>query len=149
MYAYLADAVVCLHVAYVGYVVLGQLAIIIAAPFRQQWARNPWFRYTHLLAIGIVVFEVAMGWRCPLTTWEEQLRVLAGQGLSGADSFMGRLMRDILFYELPEIFFNTLHVAMGVVVLQGILMYPPRRFRYNTSMMADIATIKTSSVSVT
>ena len=129
MYAYLADAVVIVHVLYVAYVVVGQLAIMIAAPFRWKWARNPWFRYTHLLAIAIVVFEVAMGWRCPLTTWEEQLRVLAGQGVAGADSFMGRMMRDILFYDLPEIFFNTLHVATGVVVLQGVLMFPPRWFR--------------------
>ncbi len=129
MYAYLADAVVVIHVLYVGYVVLGQLAIMIAAPFRCEWARNPWFRYTHLLAIGIVVLEVAMGWRCPLTVWEEQLRVLAGFGPNGTDSFMGKMMKDILIYDMPEVFFNTLHVATGVVVFQGILMFPPRWFR--------------------
>ena len=61
MYGYLADGVVLLHLAYIGYVVLGQLAIIIAAMFRWQWGRNRWFRATHLLAIGFVVFEYAIG----------------------------------------------------------------------------------------
>lgn len=129
MYGYLADALVCFHLLYCAYVVLGQVAIIIAAPFKWQWARNPWFRYTHLLAIAVVVLEVGMGWRCPLTIWEEQLRVMAGQDINSGASFLGRMAHGTLFFDAPEIFFNTLHVAMGVVVAQGILMYPPRWFR--------------------
>jgi hypothetical protein len=130
MYGYLADALVFIHLLYCAYVVLGQVAIIIAAPFRWQWARNPWFRYTHLLAIAVVVLEVGMGWRCPLTVWEEQLRTLAGQDPYSGNSFLGRMAHDMLFLpNLPEIFFNTLHVAMGVVVVQGLIMFPPRWFR--------------------
>ena len=128
-YGYLADFVVLVHVLYVGYVVAGQLAIMVAAPFRWQWARNPWFRYTHLLAIGIVAWEALNDIRCPITVWEEKLRALAGQDLAVGQSFMGRVFHDVLFYpDLPEIFFNTLHVAMFVVVIQGLLMYPPRAF---------------------
>jgi Protein of Unknown function (DUF2784) len=128
MYGLLADALVCFHLLYCGYVVLGQVAIVVAAPFKWHWARNPWFRYTHLLAIAVVVFEVGMGWRCPLTTWEEQLRALAGQDINSGDSFLGRLAHSTLFFDAPPIFFNTLHVATGVVVAQGFLMYPPRWF---------------------
>ena len=129
MYGYFADFVVVLHVMYVGYVVLGQLAIIIAAPFKWQWARNPWFRFTHLGAITIVAIEALMGWRCPLTIWEEQLRALGGAALSTGESFMGRLSHGLLYYDLPEIFFNTLHVAFAVLVFQAVLMYPPRWFK--------------------
>ncbi|HEY3788297.1 MAG TPA: DUF2784 domain-containing protein [Urbifossiella sp.] len=129
-YGYLADFVVFIHVLYVGYVVLGQLAITIAAPFRWQWARNPWFRFSHLLAIAIVAWEAINNIRCPITVWEEKLRALAGQDIGAGQSFVGRLFHDLLFYpDLPEIFFNTLHVAMFVVVVQGVLMYPPRWFR--------------------
>ena len=71
MYGFLADVVVFLHVAYVAYVLLGQVAIIVAAPFRWQWARNPWFRFAHLLAIGIVAYEAINNLRCPLTVWGE------------------------------------------------------------------------------
>jgi hypothetical protein len=126
----LADAMVCFHVLYCGYVVIGQLLIVVAAPFRWQWARNPWFRYSHLLAIGYVVLEEVMGWRCPLTVWEEQLRELAGQEVHQAESFIGRIAHNTLFFAQPQIFFTTVHVAMGVVVLQGAIMFPPRWFRW-------------------
>jgi hypothetical protein len=133
MYGYLADAVVILHVAYVGYVVLGQVAIIAAAPFKARWACNPWFRFTHLAAITIVAIEALMGWRCPLTVWEEQLRAMGGTVASSTgESFMGRLAHNLLFLDgLPEIFFNTLHVAFAVLVFQALLMYPPRWFRFS------------------
>jgi hypothetical protein len=103
---------------------------VIAAPFRWQWARNPWFRLTHLLAIAIVAYEAVMGIRCPLTVWEEQLRELAGQPFDSGQTFLGRLFHDLLFYEgLPDIFFTVLYISMFVIVLQGIIMYPPRMFR--------------------
>lgn len=129
-YGYLADLVVGIHVLYVGYVLVGQLAIIVAAPFRWEWARNPWFRFSHLLAIGIVAYEALNDIRCPISIWEEKLRLLAGQDIGTGQSFMGRLFHDLLFYpNLPEIFFNTLHVAMFVLVVQGLVMFPPRWFR--------------------
>lgn len=129
-YGIAADVLVGIHVAYVAYVVLGQLAIIVAAPFKWQWVRNPWFRFTHLLAIGIVAYEEIRGLRCPLTVWEEQLRALGGQVFSGSETFMGRLFHDLLFYDAPQSVFVVLHLAMAVLVLQALIMYPPRWFRF-------------------
>ena len=100
-YAVLADVVVALHVSYVGYVVVGQLAIWLGLSLRCRWARNFWFRVTHLFAIAVVALEAAMGWRCPLTVWEDQLRELAGQTV-GTGSFMGRLFHDLIFFACPE-----------------------------------------------
>jgi hypothetical protein len=129
-YGVLADLMVAIHVAYVAYVVLGQLLIIVAAPMKWEWARNPWFRFSHLAAIGIVAYEALRGLRCPLTVWEEQLRELAGQTFNGSETFMGRLLHNILFIEnQPEIFFTTAYIAVLVLVLQGLIMYPPRMFR--------------------
>ena len=129
-YGVAADLMVAIHVAYVAYVILGQLAIIIAAPMKWQWARNPWFRFTHLLAIGVVAYEAIYSIRCPLSVWEEKLRALAGQPFNSSDTFLGRLLHHLLFIEgQPEIFFTTLYLAMLVLVLQGLIMYPPRWFR--------------------
>ena len=129
-YGVCADLMVAIHVAYVAYVVLGQLLIIVAAPMKWEWARNPWFRFSHLTAIGIVAYEALRGLRCPLTVWEEQLRALAGQPFNGSETFMGRLLHDLLFVEgQPEIFFTTAYVAVLVLVLQGLIMFPPRMFR--------------------
>src|SRR5437764_14821538 len=80
-YAILADAIVAAHVAYVSFVILGQLAILIGWPLGWKWIRNPWFRMIHLLMILIVVVESLpfVKYECPLTTWEYELRVEAGQ----------------------------------------------------------------------
>ncbi len=129
-YGLAADALVGIHVAYVAYVIVGQLLIILAAPMKWQWARNPWFRYTHLLAIGIVALEAIQGWPCPLTIWEGQLRELAGQAFNGSESFMGKLLHDVLFFDnVPQVVLNTGYVATMILVLQGLIMYPPRWFR--------------------
>jgi hypothetical protein len=129
-YGYLADLVVGIHVGYIAYVLGGQALICLAAPLRWQWARNPWFRFTHLAAIGVVVYEAIYNIRCPLTVWEEQLRGLAGQGFNGSETFMGRVLHDLMFIEnQPESFFTALYVAMFVIVVQGLVMYPPRWWR--------------------
>ncbi len=140
-YGLAADLTVAIHLAYVAYVVIGQLVIIVAAPMKWQWARNPWFRFTHLLAIAIVAVEAIQGWACPLTIWEAQLRALAGQEFNGSESFMGKLLHNILFFEnVPQLVLNTGYVAMLGLVLQGLIMYPPRMFRtkYLTKRTAPV-----------
>ena len=129
-YGFAADLVVAIHLAYVAYVIFGQLAIIVGAAMKWQWVRNPWFRFTHLLAIAIVAVEAIQGWPCPLTIWEGQLRELAGQAFNGSESFMGKLLHDVLFFEnVPQLVLDTGYVATMILVLQGLIMYPPRWFR--------------------
>lgn len=133
VYGYLADLMVVLHVAIIAYVLLGQLVIVFAAPLRWQPARNPWFRLTHLLVIAIVVWEQVNDIRCPLSVWEEQFRLLAGQATAAEATFMGRIMHQVLFYDdIPQNspFFMVLYVSMFLIVMQGIVMYPPRMFRF-------------------
>ena len=74
----LANCVVVIHLAYMGYVIFGQLAIMIGWVLRWQWIRNPWFRISHLIMILIVAFEAIVEFKCPLTTWEENLRGSGG-----------------------------------------------------------------------
>ncbi len=139
-YGIAADLVVAVHVAYVAYVVLGQLAIIVAAPFKWQWARNPWFRFTHLAAIAVVAYEELRGIRCPLSVWEEQLRLLAGQVTHTSETFIGRLFHDLLFIEgKPEIFFTTVHLAAFALIVQGLIMLPPRMFRFGRTAKTEPA----------
>src|SRR4051794_33648357 len=105
-YTLLADLVVVVHASYIGFIVLGQLAIPIGAVARWNWVRNPVFRLSHLLAIAIVAAESLAGVCCPLTIWEDQLRGLAGQAVSEG-TFMGRLCHQLLFYQLPSWVFTV------------------------------------------
>ena len=129
-YGILADVIVGIHVTYIAYVLLGQLLIILAAKLKWEWARNPWFRFSHLTAIGIVAYEAIRGLRCPLTVWEEQLRGVCGQAFNGSETFVGRILHNLMFIDnQPEIFFTTMYVAVFILVIQGLVMYPPRWFR--------------------
>lgn len=124
-YSFLADLLVTIHVGYVAFVVVGQLAILVGLIWHWAWVRNFWFRLTHMLAIGIVAAEALCQIRCPITVWEDQLRLLAGQAC-GEGSFMGRLMHQLLYYNLPDWYFDVLHVAFGVLVLATFVLAPPR-----------------------
>lgn len=77
-YQFLADAVVVFHALFVGFVVFGQLFILIGIWRRWPVARNFWFRLVHLSMIGVVALEAIFGVACPLTSLENHLRKLAG-----------------------------------------------------------------------
>src|SRR5262249_17061962 len=78
-YSFLADVMVGVHLAYVLYVLVGLLAILIGLACGWKWVRNPWFRWSHMLMIVVVALESVVGMACPLTEWEDWLRAKAGQ----------------------------------------------------------------------
>jgi hypothetical protein len=125
VYSFLADVIVALHVAYVGFVVLGQLLILAGLGLRWEWVRNPWFRVAHLLAIAIVGFEAICGIDCPLTIWEDQLRLLAGQTITEG-SFVGRLLHSVIFYDAQPWILDLSHIAFALLVVITFLAAPPR-----------------------
>jgi hypothetical protein len=125
MYGYLADLIVAFHVGYVAFVVLGLVAILLGAALRWRWVRNPYFRCVHLAMIVIVALEAALGWVCPLTRWETELRALAGQE-SAEGSFMGRLLHRLIFLQLPEWAFTPLHIGFALLVLATFWLAPVR-----------------------
>jgi hypothetical protein len=123
-YGLLADGVVATHVAYVSFVVVGQLLIWFGWAFGRRFARNRWFRSLHLLAIAIVVFEAFFGIDCPLTVWEYELRLGAGQDVSEA-TFMGRLLHWLLFYDAPAYVFTIGYSIAGALILGTFVLFPP------------------------
>lgn len=125
-YGLAADAIVAVHVGYVSYVVLGQLLIWLGLVLGWSWVRNPWFRWTHLLMIGIVGLEAVLSIDCPPTLWEAQLRELAGQEASSV-SFVGRLLHGLIFVDWPPWVIDSLHVVFALVVLATFVLVPPRR----------------------
>jgi hypothetical protein len=129
-YGYLADLIVGFHAAYVTFVVFGQLAILLGAVLRWRWIGNLWFRVLHLLMIAVVALEAVMGWECPLTRWERDLRVLAGQPVSG-ETFVGRLFHYLIFYNAPPWAWTLLYVGFALLVL-STFYFAPVRWRRST-----------------
>jgi hypothetical protein len=124
-YRWIADAVVVIHAAYVGFVIAGLLAVLVGFLFHWRWIRNAWFRWLHFLMIAVVVVESLIGVTCPLTTWETALRTAAGEDVSDA-TFIGRWANAVLFYQVPDWQLTFAYCVFGAVVLAALVLIPPR-----------------------
>ena len=73
-YRFFADLLLVLHASFIVFAVLGGLLVL----YRRWWV------WLHLPAAAWAAAVVSMGWICPLTSWEQDLRLAAGQkGFSG------------------------------------------------------------------
>jgi len=118
----LADLLLAFHFLVAGFIVLGLILVWIGALAGWPWVRIPWFRYLHLAAIVFVAAEALLGYTCPLTVWEDLLR-----GGVRAETFIGRWVYRLLYYDAPEWVFTTLYVLWAAATLLTLKLVPPRR----------------------
>jgi hypothetical protein len=103
LYRVLADCLVLVHLAFVIFVVVGGLLIL--------W--RPWLRWLHLPAATWGAFIEFAGWICPLTPWEQALRLRAGQaGYTGG--FVEHYVLPILY---PTELTQAVQVVLGFLVI--------------------------------
>jgi len=122
----LADVILLIHAAFVAFVVVG-LVLIWAGRFC-GWAfvRNFWFRAAHLGAIGLVATESLANFECPLTTWENRLRLLAGDQTHYAGSFIQHWVARLIFFDLDERVFTVIYIVFFLAVALSFWQVPPR-----------------------
>ena len=117
----LADLLLVFHFAIAAFIVLGLILVWTGALAGWSWVRNPWFRYLHLAAIVFVAAEALLGTACPLTVWEDLLR-----GGARPESFVGRWVQRLLYYNAPEWVFTALYAAWAVATALTLKLVPPR-----------------------
>lgn len=117
-----ADALLVAHFLVAGFVVCGLPLVWLGAGLGWRWVRNPWFRYAHLAAIAVIALEGLAGVACPLTIWEDLLR-----GGLRPQSFVGRWVQRLLYYDAPEWLFTALYVAWALATLLTLRLLPPRK----------------------
>ncbi|MFN2644854.1 MAG: DUF2784 domain-containing protein [Burkholderiales bacterium] len=118
----IADSILVVHLAIVAFIVGGLVAVWIGVARGWQWIRRPAFRYLHLGAIAFIAAEALLGIACPLTVWEDVMR-----GGARPESFIGRGVRALLFYQAPEWVFTVAYVAWALATLATLRLVPPRR----------------------
>lgn len=128
-----ADLVLALHVAFVAFVLLGLMGILLGGLFCWRWVRNAWFRWAHLAAIAIVVAQASLGRICPLTTWEMALRQRAG-GATYSGSFIAHWLESLLYYEAPPWAFTLAYTAFGLLVAAAWIWVRPRAFHRRSTL---------------
>jgi len=127
LYSLLADALLVTHVLFVAFVVLGLILIFVGKFLSWPWVRNPWFRATHLLGIGVVVVQAWFGVICPLTIWEMDLRSKAGETVYEG-SFITYWLNELLYYQAPPWVFVVCYTVFGGLVLASWFLVRPRAF---------------------
>ncbi len=123
----LADLIVVLHLAYVLFVILGLLAVVVGKFRGWDWIHHRGFRWSHLVCTLIVPLEALNGILCPLTRWEGELRREGGQWSDEDLGFVARIVRKVLFYDAPPWLLTVCYVVFGLTVLGVFIGIPPRR----------------------
>ena len=121
----LADAIVIVHFAVVAYVIFGELLILLGGLLRWSWVRNRWFRAIHLGIMTYIVVNAIRGELCFLTHWERDLRREAGQTSDEEISFVGGMLRDALFVDVPQASLDQIYLVFGTLVVVSILFVRP------------------------
>jgi hypothetical protein len=124
IYALLADTVLLLHFAFVLFVIIGLVLIVLGGWKNWSWVRNGWFRLSHLAAIGVVMAQAWLGRICPLTILEMWLRRQAGQaGYEGG--FIQYWVGELLYYSAPPWLFVALYTGFALLVVAAWMAVPP------------------------
>jgi Protein of Unknown function (DUF2784) len=110
LFSLAADALLVLHAAFIAFAVVGGLLV--------RWRRG--WMWLHLPAAAWAATVSSMGWICPLTPWEQRLRLAAGeQGFSG-----GFIEHYLLAAIYPDGLTREIQIALGVgVVLLNAAIY--------------------------
>ena len=127
-YLVAADLMLVTHALFAAFIVLGFVLVVLGGLLKWRWVRNPWFRYLHLLATGIVVILTWLGIVCPLTTWEMQLRSMAGDTVYSG-SFIAHWLNRLLFYSAPDWVFILVYTAFAALVVSSWYFVRPRKFK--------------------
>ncbi|MDE2059410.1 MAG: DUF2784 domain-containing protein [candidate division NC10 bacterium] len=102
-YLLIANLLVFLHLAFVGFVVLGALLVL-------RWPRLAWIQLPCALWGALIEFA---GWICPLTPLETRFRQLGGQA-GYAGSFIEHYLLPVLY---PKNLTRPVQLALGMLVL--------------------------------
>ena len=116
LYSLLADTILVIHFAFVVFVVVGFILILLGLIARWSWVHNRKFRIAHLAAIGFVVVQAWFSQLCPLTVWENELRSRAGQSYY-SETFIEHWLHKVLFFDAEPWIFTTIYTAFGLLVL--------------------------------
>jgi hypothetical protein len=127
LYLVAADAMLVTHALVVLFVVGGLVLVWLGHFLRWHFVRNFYFRMSHLMAIGFVAAQTLAGFDCPLTTWENNLRVKAGAEARYTEGCITHWVRHLIFYEADEKVFAVIYVAFFGLVLGSFVWIPPER----------------------
>lgn len=130
--ATLADLILIVHLAIVAFAVLLPPLVLVGGWRRWDWVRRPGLRLAHFGLIVFVATQALIGEWCPLTIWEHDLRLAAGQTGYGEQGLIAEWLHRLLFKSWSPEVFTAIYVGYAALVLVSFAVVPPRRVRTAT-----------------
>ena len=124
-YLLAADAVLIIHFLFICYIVFGLFFIWIGHYLKLRIVKNLTFRISHISAMGFVLCESQVGMICPLTEWENLLRVKGGEEVRYEISFIAELFHKIIFYNFSMRTFIITYFIFFALMLISFRIVPP------------------------
>jgi hypothetical protein len=115
----LAELVLAVHLAVIGFNVLGLIVIPVGAWRGWTFVRVRSWRVLHLLSFAAVALQALLGRACFLTDWEA---ALTG---GSREPLIMRWVNSVIFWPLPMWAFEALYVLLFGYVLALYWMIPP------------------------
>lgn len=103
-YRFIADLAMVLHFAFLAYMVVGGFI---------AW-RWPWTIWTHIATAAYGLFNVLIGWECPLTYVENWGRDRAGDATLPATGFIDHYLAGVIYPDQHE---TLVQLGVAVIVL--------------------------------
>ena len=116
VYRLIADAAMVAHFSFLAYLVVGGFVA-------WRWPRTIW---THIAATVYGLFNVLIGWPCPLTHVEDWGRALAGEATLPGTGFIDHYIAGVVYPPERE---TRVQVLVAVVVLASWIGFVIRRRR--------------------
>jgi hypothetical protein len=125
--AFIADLILLVH-ALVVFFLVGSLPVIWLGYFRDwKFVRNFAFRISHVLLMAFVAAEALVGFVCPLTTWENDWLVKAGETPRYERGYIAHWVHRLVFYDVDERVFTLAYVLYLALVVLTFIWVRPRR----------------------
>jgi len=120
----LADAVVVVHLAFIAFVAIGGL-------LAWRWPKVLW---AHVPAVVWAAGLVTIGYSCPLTTLEDDLRARAGERVHRG-GFVAQYLDDVVY---PERYKALARLLVALLVIVGWIGFGVLRWRRRTGAAARV-----------
>jgi hypothetical protein len=112
LYRLVADVAMVAHFAFLAYMVVGGF-------IAWRWPRTIW---AHLATAAYGLFNVLIGWECPLTYVENWGRERAGDATLAASGFIDHYLAGVIYPQEHETLVQLLVAVVVVVSWVGLAL---------------------------
>jgi hypothetical protein len=123
---HLADVILALHALVVFFNVFSLPVIWLGHRLKWSFVRNFYFRVAHVALIAFIAVQALAGRLCPLTLWEDSLRLQAGDPAGQAEGFVAHWLRRLIFFEADPRVFTAAYVGFFALTVLTLFAVKPR-----------------------